>query len=188
MTEQLLADAAQRDGALDVHHSYAVQAPAGSGKTELLTLRFLKLLAMVDEPEAVLAITFTRKAASEMSNRILNALQWAAAQDGSQRFDNSHTQARFEAAAAVLARDQAMSWQLLQNPARLRIQTIDSFCAYLAGRLPLLSSLGGGAQVEEDNSEIYLEAVRNTLEQLKGEGRLVDELASLLLHLDNDLG
>ena len=120
-------DAPARLQAQDITSSYAVQAPAGSGKTELLSLRFLHLLAICEKPEEVLAITFTRKAANEMANRILNTLDTAAKMQTKPKFGTKLEEERFLAAIKVLEKDAQLGWDLLKSPTRLRIQTIDSF-------------------------------------------------------------
>ena len=105
--ELLAADQQARKLALDITRSFIVQAPAGSGKTELLIQRYLKLLAVVSAPEEVLAITFTRKAAAEMQVRVLRALR--AAQDGEQAAA-PHEQITARAARDVLAQDRSLEW------------------------------------------------------------------------------
>jgi ATP-dependent helicase/nuclease subunit A len=75
-----VTDQAQRIQALDTEISFIVSAPAGSGKTGLITQRVLRLLCTVDNPEEILSITFTRKAAAEMASRVHSALQLAAYQ------------------------------------------------------------------------------------------------------------
>src|SRR5579883_2176809 len=99
-------DNAERIRALDAGRSVLVQAPAGSGKTNLLTRRFLRLLAEVDEPGQIVAITFTKAAAAEMRHRIVSELEKADSRAKGEFADHS-----MEALAArALARSRAMGW------------------------------------------------------------------------------
>ena len=82
MTPRVPPDQTVREAAIDARRSFVVQAPAGSGKTGLLIQRYLRLLATVEHPEEIIAITFTRKAAGEMRERVLDALGVAGANDG----------------------------------------------------------------------------------------------------------
>ncbi|MDH3318049.1 MAG: UvrD-helicase domain-containing protein, partial [Gammaproteobacteria bacterium] len=157
MTKTVVADDAEvRREALDATRSFIVQAPAGSGKTGLLIQRYLALLATVEAPEEVVAITFTRKATAEMRGRVLKALEDA---DGPAPSD-AHAQRTFELARGVARRDDARGWNICANPARLRIHTIDGLCARLARQMPWLSRFGGEAQPVEDAGVYYRQAAR----------------------------
>ena len=189
LTRLVPPDQVQRETALDPRRSILVQAPAGSGKTDLLTRRFLRLLAEVDDPGQVVAITFTKAAAVEMRNRILSELEKAATRDAHAVTDDEFS---MEALAhRALHRSRLLEWDLLKMPAQLRISTIDSFCRDLALQQPLLSGLGGGLDITENPSELYHRAARRTLEQL-GDGTsdltataLSPAIESLLLRRDN---
>ncbi|MBM3724964.1 MAG: DNA helicase UvrD [Acidobacteria bacterium] len=176
-------DAADRARALDASASFIVQAPAGSGKTELLIQRYLTLLARVAEPECVVAITFTRKAAAEMRERVLAALESAQGEAPV----NPHQETTWRAARQALLQDQMLGWQLAQHPNRMRIETIDALCYSLVQRMPWLARLGAGLAVTERPDEQYREAARNTIRYLDGEGTLAAAVAALLLHQDNNL-
>jgi len=180
-------DQAAREAALSPERSFIVQAPAGSGKTELLIQRYLGLLATVNEPEEIVAITFTRKAAAEMRARVLAALEQAAAgmAPGSASGHERRTQ---ELARAALARDRARGWRIGDSPARLRIQTIDSLCAALTRQMPLLSKFGSRPESVEDAGALYAEAARATVELIEAKDPAADYLERLLVHLDNDVG
>lgn len=182
MTRPLDQDA--RRQALDPRRSFAVSAPAGSGKTGLLTQRVLTLLARCDYPEEILGITFTRKAAQEMQHRITTALQQAAAgADGT----SEHERLTFDLARQVLARDRERSWRLLLSPSRLRIQTIDAFCQSLTRRLPIAAGASAYLETRENASGLYRAAVRELFRELRNDGPLADALSVLLRHMDNNL-
>ncbi len=175
-----VVDQRQRLRALDPAGSFIVQAPAGSGKTELLTQRILALLAVVEHPEEILAITFTRKAAAEMRHRLLEALAAAGPPP-----EADHARRTWELAGRALQRDRSRGWDLLATPSLLAIQTIDSFNAGLVRRMPWLTRFGGSPRVTEDPQRLYRQAARRTLARAGGSGRGGVAGARVLAHLDN---
>ena len=175
------SDASIRARAVDPRRSFLVQAPAGSGKTELLTDRILALLATVKRPEEIVAITFTRKAASEMHDRVLKKLSDAITLQDPPNAE--HDRRSWLLARGALARDKEFGWNLLEYPARLAIRTIDSFCSGLVRSMPWLSSMGGLPVVAEDPELHYQAAARATL-AMAGED---EGVRRLLEHMDLDV-
>lgn len=180
-----ITDQAQRDRALDVTRSFIVQAPAGSGKTGVLTLRILRLLAIVDQPEEILAITFTRKAAAEMRLRVVEALDLAASEVEP---DNEYDRLFFRYAKLVLDRDRLKQWNLRSNQNRLRMQTIDSFCSSVVRNRPLTSGLGARFNVADDASDLYRNACRELLKMMDDDEGLAEPLKRVLGCLNNQYG
>lgn len=185
MSAPTIVDAAQRAEALMPDRSFIVQAPAGSGKTELLTQRLLVLLATVDEPEEVVAMTFTRKAAAEMRHRVFTAIGRARSDAAP---ESAHAHQTWRLARAVLQRSQARGWRLEDTPQRLRILTIDALCAQITQQSPLSAGFGGSVAVTEFAEPLYREAARGVLELLEMDTPLAEPVAAVLRHFDNRTG
>ena len=179
MNSEPQTDELARELATDPHRSVLLQAPAGSGKTTVLTQRLLRLLASVNEPEEILAITFTRKAAAEMRARVLKALRG--------EIDTSTPQGlRLKALAnAALARSTSRGWKLAEDPNRLRIQTIDSFNFRLASQLPITARAGGSLTIAERPHELYVRAARQTLLDAEADEEQQRDAELLFERLDN---
>ncbi len=178
----MLTDSQERAQATDPKRSFIVQAPAGSGKTEILTQRYLRLLGLVNAPEQIVALTFTRKAASEMRERIILALQKVAA---GEKATSAHQQQTFDYAANALARSEALNWQLLEQTGRLRIITIDSLCQLLSNSIPLQEKQIPYAQISDNPATHYENAARACFYHALEEKNLQPALKNLLIHLDN---
>ncbi len=175
-------DGEARERALDIGRSFLVQAPAGSGKTGLLIQRFLALLAHVDRPERIVAMTFTRKAATEMRERVLKALRDAetgVAVDAAR----SHDVVTRRLALGVLEQDRARGWQLTTQPSRLRMMTIDALSTALARQAPVATGLGALPAFVDDARPLYAAAARDALAAAGPED---PAWGRFLAHLDNN--
>jgi len=159
--------------------SFLVQAPAGSGKTELLTQRILSLLAIVEEPEEILALTFTRKAAAEMRRRVLESLTAPQPDAG-----EIHKMETWALAQQAMQRSAEKGWHLNHHSARLRIMTLDSLTVSLARQLPLLSGMGAMPTPSEHSKALYQEAAEAALDEAMRD--FPDAAEGVLLHQDHN--
>lgn len=174
-------DQKHRDLAVDPARSVLLQAPAGSGKTAVLLLRYLRCLAVVEQPEQVLAISFTNKAAAEIRQRVIAALRKPPEGEADWEL------ALKRAVQAVRARDEQQGWRLLEHPGRMRIQTFDSFCISLARRRPLLAGVGALSPAA-DPAALYRDAVLSLFAELDKsdiDPALEDALGGLLAYASN---
>ena len=116
-------DAQAREFAKDPANNVVLEASAGTGKTSVLVTRYVNLLARGVDPANILAITFTRKAAAEMRERIIRELRRAADQSA---FDRGR-------------------WTAIRDRlADIQISTIDAFCLSLLREFPLEADLDPG--------------------------------------------
>jgi ATP-dependent helicase/nuclease subunit A len=184
-------DQAERSRALDPTQSFLVQAPAGSGKTYLLTQRFLRLLGQAEKPDEIVAITFTNAAAAEMRNRILDALEKAESSGENSSIHDENPESLPALARRALLRDKRLGWRILDQPSQLRITTIDAFCRGLALQCPmswgLLSGLGGRLEPVNNPKALYKRAATRIIELLgAADSPTRRSVETLLLWRDNN--
>jgi ATP-dependent helicase/nuclease subunit A len=123
------SDASAREHAVDPSRNIVLEASAGTGKTRVLVERYVNLLRAGVEPEHILAITFTRKAAAEMRERIIDRLR----------------------EAARLAQFDAGRWRELKDRlGEIAISTIDAFCLSLLREFPLEADVDPGFDLADD--------------------------------------
>ncbi|MGA9756159.1 MAG: UvrD-helicase domain-containing protein, partial [Desulfobaccales bacterium] len=181
------ADQAIRDQALDPGEGFHLEAPAGSGKTSVLLARFLTLLARVDTPEEMLALTFTRKAAGELRARVM-ALLWER-QDPAP--DASPLDLKLRELAAEVFRRHADGAQIKLTPERLPIMTFHGFCAQLLKLAPQEAGVPLAFKLLEEDQARWLKAealeeLRQRLNARPSRDPVRQALVRRLVRLNND--
>ncbi|MBC6416682.1 MAG: double-strand break repair helicase AddA [Rhodospirillales bacterium] len=179
-----LAEAAsrQQSRALDPKATVWVEASAGSGKTKVLVDRCLGLLLSGTAPERLLCITFTKAAASEMANRLMQALQtWVAEETAALEtqlealLGRHPRQEETERARQLLA-------LVLDTPSGLKVQTLHSFCQSVLSRFPLEAGTAPGfATLDERSAAELMAAAYGELVTAAGrEPEIADALEAVL--------
>ena len=178
----MLVDSQQRQEALDISQSFLIKAPAGSGKTGLLTNRTLVALSVANTLDEVVGMTFTNKAAQEMKNRIGQSIQRA---KNGYVPQNDYEAENLKLAQAALANSEKHGWGLGESCEHLNVSTIDSFCrTLLKGRYETSEHLSVSMDVMADASIMYEYAARMVLN--KCEDDVYGEyIRSLLAHFGN---
>jgi ATP-dependent helicase/nuclease subunit A len=157
-------DRAARIRATDPHYNVALEASAGTGKTRVLVDRYLNLLRAGVEPAHILALTFTRKAAAEMRDRILSGLRGLV-----ERGDISAARAR----------------ELRARSGDITISTIDAFCLSLLREFPLEADLDPGFSIADDTEVPRLvdESLDRALRICRGLARRDEQMALVFAQL-----
>jgi len=155
--------------ACDPAHSVVVEACAGSGKTWLLVARMLRLLLAGAAPSELLAITFTRKAAQEMRDRLLQLLeQFALSGDDEVGMLLQERGVAAEDIPALLPLARGLYDRVLSDPAALSIDTFHSWFARLIQAAPLASGVPHGYGLSDSSGEMLTEAYRRLMQNLSG--------------------
>lgn len=159
-----LPDAEARRVAVDPRYNVVLEASAGTGKTAVLVARYVNLLRAGVNPDHILAITFTRKAAAEMRERVVRELGRLAEKG--------------ELAAPRWA-------ELRERLGEMALSTIDAFCLALLSEFPLEADLEPGVALvdEADLPPLRADAIERAIRRAVARARDDGELALVLSHL-----
>ncbi len=175
LTEAQAAGAAPPDNAW-------VTASAGTGKTQVLTARVLRLLLGGTPPDRILCLTFTKAAAAEMQGRIFERLAgWVTAGDNALKADLDAIRSPTDPATLVRARQ--LFARTLEARGGLNVQTLHGFAQSLLASFPLEAGIAPGFEALDDRSAIALRG-RVLAESIdaadaSGDAGFADDIAAL---------
>src|SRR4051812_16938072 len=160
--------------ASDPHVHASLSASAGTGKTQVLTARVLRLLLKGARPESILCLTFTKAAAAEMANRIGARLAaWVRLKESELGTDLLHLGESNDLGTRQRARQ--LFARVLDCPGGLKIQTIHGFSQSLLTAFPAEAGIMPGFQPIEGRAE--QELVRRTLADLMADAEAIGDEA-----------
>ncbi|MDG6079790.1 double-strand break repair helicase AddA [Erythrobacter litoralis] len=162
----------QRD-AVDPRESVWLSASAGTGKTQVLSARVLRLLLEAGaDPSQILCLTFTKAGAAEMAVRVGEVLaRWVRLKDDRLAVELGHLGAAID--PETLARARSLFARVLDCPGGgLRIDTIHAFAQYLLAAFPAEAQILPGSQPMDDRERDLLS--RDILAELLADERRAD--------------
>ena len=131
--------------------SAQVAASAGTGKTHVLTRRFLRLL-LEDKtlsPSEILAVTYTKAGATEMHNRLTEMLAaWATLPEGDLQIKLTNILEKTPT-PETLRHARGLFTAVLDDPVGIRVMTVHSFCQSLLSQFPLEAGVNAGFRILE---------------------------------------
>src|SRR5207244_1494772 len=128
----------------------------GTGKTHVLSMRILRLLLTGTPPERILALTYTKAAAAEMSKRVFDRLaEWVTADDTALKASLKELLGR-AAGAEELQRARQLFAIAIETPGGLKVQTIHAFCERLLQRFPLEAGVAPGFAILDEHERTAL--------------------------------
>ena len=158
-------------------------ASAGTGKTQVLSARVLRLMLDGVSPEAILCITFTKAGAAEMAHRIHERLAlWVRMDDGDLRLDLQALGADWDT-PDILDRARSLFATVIDSPGgAIRVQTIHSFCQTLLASFPLEAKILPGFRALEDSEAgaLQREVLGTLLSQAGDDGDAMRHVAAML--------
>jgi len=159
--------------AADPSASAWVSANAGTGKTHVLTMRVLRLLLGGTPPERILALTYTKAAAAEMSKRVFARLaEWVTADEASLKRKLGELLGRAPTGAEMQWARQLFAIAI-ETPGGLKVQTIHAFCERLLQRFPLEAGVAPGFAIldAQERNALLREAIDEVLTEATSKER-----------------
>jgi ATP-dependent helicase/nuclease subunit A len=157
-------DADARHAAVDPARNVILEASAGTGKTRVLVERYVNLVRAGIEPDHILAMTFTRKAAAEMRERIID---------------------RLKEVSRLSTVDAAMWRDVKERLGDIAISTIDAFCLSLLREFPLEADVDPGFSLAEDSEvpRLVAESLDQAMRICRAVARDDDDVALVFAQL-----